>query len=199
MTDKNLKPECPTCRSLDPKVRGDIVTPFPLENLTCDDLFHDAPAPTPEPRLGLCDSPDTMGPHEKCDECINWKPLEAGTPETPNIDRCPKCGEYLHDEMGHMCPETPIAAENVKLRQRIEKLLNGSTHNLSEGDMTGIEPHMSGSDTRDTMKEALEVIAGFPDLEAMYAYCKARNIGHNEEEPPYLTMTRIAEYGKKLV
>ncbi len=39
-----------------------------------------AAAPTPKPRLGLCDSPDTMGPHEKCDECINWKPLEAGNP-----------------------------------------------------------------------------------------------------------------------
>jgi hypothetical protein len=21
-----------------------------------------------------------------------------------DIDHCPKCGEYLHDEMGHMCP-----------------------------------------------------------------------------------------------
>jgi hypothetical protein len=21
-----------------------------------------------------------------------------------DIDHCPKCGEYLHDEMGHSCP-----------------------------------------------------------------------------------------------
>ena len=21
-----------------------------------------------------------------------------------DTDHCPKCGEYLHDEMGHMCP-----------------------------------------------------------------------------------------------
>ncbi len=75
------------------------------------------PAPTPEPRryaaryIG-----DTEA--ERVASLLN----EAGTPETPNIDRCPKCGEYLHDEMGHMCPETPIAAENVKLRQRIEEL-----------------------------------------------------------------------------
>ena len=21
-----------------------------------------------------------------------------------DLDRCPRCGEYLHDDMGHMCP-----------------------------------------------------------------------------------------------
>ena len=24
-----------------------------------------------------------------------------------DIDHCPKCGEYLHDEMGHVCPDVP--------------------------------------------------------------------------------------------
>ncbi len=99
------------------------------------------PTPTPEPRryaaryIGdteaerVASQLNEAGTPETWDEKIKrvreevWPgEYEAGTPETPNIDRCPKCGEYLHDEMGHMCPETPIAAENVKLRQRIEKL-----------------------------------------------------------------------------
>ncbi len=75
------------------------------------------PTPTPEPRRYAA---RYIGDTEA--ERVASQLNEAGTPETPNIDRCPKCGEYLHDEMGHMCPETPIAAENVKLRQRIAEL-----------------------------------------------------------------------------
>lgn len=30
--------------------------------------------------------------------------VEANFIRKTDIDRCPKCGEYLHDEMGHMCP-----------------------------------------------------------------------------------------------
>lgn len=48
------------------------------------------------------------------------------------------------------------------------------------------------------MKEALEVIAGFPNLDAMYAYCATHGIRHNQQEPPYLTMAKIAEFGANL-
>ncbi len=41
--------------------------------------------------------------------------------ETPNIDRCPKCGEYLHDEMGHMCPETPSAPDLSRIPVTMEE------------------------------------------------------------------------------
>jgi hypothetical protein len=31
-----------------------------------------------------------------------------------NIDYCPKCGEYLHDEMGHSCPQIIRKADNAR-------------------------------------------------------------------------------------
>ena len=31
-----------------------------------------------------------------------------------DIDHCPKCGEYLHDEMGHMCPTQPTLNDLMK-------------------------------------------------------------------------------------
>lgn len=42
------------------------------------------------------------------------------------------------------------------------------------------------------MEEALKVIAGFPDQEAMFDYCTKHGIGFHRMEPPYLTMARIA-------
>lgn len=42
------------------------------------------------------------------------------------------------------------------------------------------------------MKEALEAIANFFNQAAMLAYCDAHGIWYAHEEPPYLTMGRIA-------
>ena len=47
------------------------------------------------------------------------------------------------------------------------------------------------------MKEALKVIAGFPNQDAMFVYCEAHKIGFNKLEPPYLTMARIADFAIK--
>lgn len=48
------------------------------------------------------------------------------------------------------------------------------------------------------MREALQVIAGFPDQDAMFAYCEQYGVGFHKMEPPYLTMARIAGSAIKL-
>lgn len=42
------------------------------------------------------------------------------------------------------------------------------------------------------MKQALEAISKFGELEPMYAYCEKYEVSFNKQEPPYLTMAKIA-------
>jgi hypothetical protein len=44
------------------------------------------------------------------------------------------------------------------------------------------------------MVEALNVIAGFPDLGSMFIWCEIHGIQFDKQEPPYLTMAKIAAY-----
>lgn len=46
-------------------------------------------------------------------------------------------------------------------------------------------------------EQVVGLIAGFPDMEPMYAFCKVHGVRYSALEPPYLTMARVAEYAKR--
>ena len=62
----------------------------------------------------LCFHPDAL--HEEVAEQLlsQWKAARDAALDhrtAPDTDHCPSCGEYLHDEMGHMCPPHSDAPE----------------------------------------------------------------------------------------
>ena len=61
---------------------------------------------------------DTVTFYTICEEVLQLK--EPGTPDT---DHCPSCGEYLHDEMGHMCPPTrqPDCSETDEVAEYLRR------------------------------------------------------------------------------
>jgi len=44
------------------------------------------------------------------------------------IDHCPKCGEYIHDEMGHMCPPAEQSSLLQKCLETIRAALDCESH-----------------------------------------------------------------------
>lgn len=54
-----------------------------------------------------CDGEKLLAKPNKVSEQNNFSKVLASRPiqnVSLKLDFCPKCGEYLHDEMGHMCP-----------------------------------------------------------------------------------------------
>ena len=52
---------------------------------------------------------------------MSIKPHCMGMPFPEDIDHCPKCSEYLHDEIGHSCPtaaDLDAVAEEEKVKEK---------------------------------------------------------------------------------